>query len=585
MIERSWADIIVAVGAYSKVGQATFRECSPTRFEAGVLYVASSGPGIQSRVERFATALASAVKDTLGIDCRVALDDGPQGGPSGPTGTSPDGPGSGASNQRASGPADQQTYGSSDSGRDPNGSEDWPSDDAWQRAADDARSGHQSSASPGGEREGERPSSAARQGTPMSDGPRGGESAWQQHGAPREDAAQEPQWSDDSSGESFSGWQVAPIPGDDQDPEQDRDEQGAPHECEDGHTSTDPARDRAPSDAPTSASSGSSSDSKGAEPSGPHSNAAPSNEAPSNQASSSVVPQLERSIDEAVNSHGHLRVVPADGPSGDSAAPAPDEEASRAAELGGDTRPVAAESQGQDAASADGESASHPGRAPEREASEPAHDWSVAARSVGAPGRPVKGRECGWRYSGPESEDRATEHPSKWGQRTPHLTEVGGDSEGPAEDAQSNAAPRRTDKAERHLHAVTSDDAQDHAAQDQAAQGQPAQDQASPSQATESQTPPAENPRTDGPKPSFRERHAATIAASSTQSQEHQMARGRYGDVPVDPNAPEPPEDDWEDFEPSAQDEDVEDSAVFGQAAIETILGGRVLEERPHHRG
>lgn len=63
------------------------------------------------------------------------------------------------------------------------------------------------------------------------------------------------------------------------------------------------------------------------------------------------------------------------------------------------------------------------------------------------------------------------------------------------------------------------------------------------------------------------------------------MVRGRHGDVPVDPNAQEPPEDEWEGFVPSPHDEDIEDSSVFGQAAIEAILGGRVLEERPHHRG
>ncbi|WP_030015460.1 DNA polymerase III subunit gamma and tau [Curtobacterium sp. S6] len=520
MIERSWADIIAAVGTYSKVGQATFRECSPTRFDAGVLYVASSGPGIQSRVERFAPALANAVKDTLGIDCRVALDDGPQGGPSGPAGPSTPEP-----NRPVAGPPDAP--------RDANGSDDWPGDDAWQRAAHEASSGHQAQGSPRGEAQNPRPSATADNGTPISDGPRGGESAWRQHGAPREDA-QEPQWSDDSSGESFSGWQVAPIPGDDPAPDQDRGDQAPPEDSGSPHASAETAQ----SDTPAGMAGPTGSD---------------------------AAPRPEESADEASGSHAHLRVVPAEGSPEAHPAEATDEPVSPANASGAEAPRDIAGSQGPAPSPAHAEPSGHPGRAPEREPAEPAHDWSVAARSVGAPGHPVKGRECGWRYSGPESEDRATEHPSKWGQRTPHLTEVGGDSEMPAEDAQKGPSSRRTDKAERHLHAVKSDD--------------------EPGEAAENPNAADQSPQSEGYKPSFRERHAATIAANSTQPQEHQMARGRYGDVPVDPNAPEPPDDEWEGFEPSAQDEDVEDSAVFGQAAIETILGGRVLEERPHHRG
>ena len=37
-----------------------------------------------------------------------------------------------------------------------------------------------------------------------------------------------------------------------------------------------------------------------------------------------------------------------------------------------------------------------------------------------------------------------------------------------------------------------------------------------------------------------------------------------------------------EDFVPSADDESVEDSALHGRAAIERLLGGTLIDERPH---
>ncbi|MEU6857181.1 DNA polymerase III subunit gamma and tau, partial [Rothia kristinae] len=90
MIQRSWADVVAAVGSRSKVGQATFRECQPSRFEDGVLYVSSRGPGIQSRVQRYAGALSEALQEVLGISCQVAVDGGP--GPSDGGGRGPQGP-------------------------------------------------------------------------------------------------------------------------------------------------------------------------------------------------------------------------------------------------------------------------------------------------------------------------------------------------------------------------------------------------------------------------------------------------------------------------------------------------------------
>ncbi|NKE08479.1 MULTISPECIES: DNA polymerase III subunit gamma and tau [Kocuria] len=70
-------------------------------------------------------------------------------------------------------------------------------------------------------------------------------------------------------------------------------------------------------------------------------------------------------------------------------------------------------------------------------------------------------------------------------------------------------------------------------------------------------------------KPSFRERHAAQIAAARADSATKPPARGAEA-------SPD------EDFVPSDDDVAVENSGLQGRAMIEKILGGRLVEERPH---
>jgi DNA polymerase-3 subunit gamma/tau len=526
LVERSWADVVAAVGKRSKVAQATFRECRPARFENGVLYVASSGPGIQSRVERYAGALSEAVQEILGIACTVALDggapaagvqEGPggpgapggqggpgtSGGPSRPGGSSgaggPEGAGGGAP-QGASGPASTAggyaRSGGPEAG-DPAGrareeQHDWPGEEQWSRAAQQENSQtpeppRAPSAGRPGERE-DRPQ-------PLSEGPRGGDQAWQRHGEPSSNAA--PDWSEDESGEGFSDWAVATIPGG----EQQQDEPTSRLRVVPGEAERD-------EDDPWTGG-----DRRAGEPS-------------STTASLSVVPSPQ-----------------------EDAGPAPAEEAPN--------RGAADESAPADA---------------EEEPSRPAHDWSLAARQAGAPGRPVDGLRSGWGYSGPDGAAGASDHPSKWLQRKQHLTEVGDTGEGGAEGAspgpggpapepasapehqapatppQDGVAPAEAHERQRHLHAVRTEE-------------EPAPGPAAGEQRDQR---------------SFRERHAATIAAGA-------QGGPRGGERIVDPQAPEPP-DDWDDFVPEPEDEDIEDSALYGQAAVETILGGRVIDERPHHQ-
>ena len=472
LIERSWADIVAAVGNYSKVGKATFRECRPTRFDGGVLYVASSGPGIESRVERFASALSNAVRDTLGLECTVALDNGSPG----PGGSGPGGSGPGGNGPRRDGPGSQNPSGAGQpsTSSDPGGSpDDWPGEEAWTDAARRAQSSPSPVDAP--TTNSARPAdTGTAEDTAIPEGDRGGEEAWQKHGMPRssQDEDREPDWSEDSSGESFDGWKVARIPDDEDAPETETEEEpGADFGDLPGNTASHLRV--VPEDA-------------GAEPDGSD-----------HGDSGSSTPQPEEETKDA----------PSASPGGSTSS----------AQDADDAAPI---SPAQAPASAREESESS-GQGRERLSS---HDWSVAARQAGAPGAPLDGKDCGWGYSGPKGAANASEHPSMWGQRAPHLTEVTGGAAQAADQDAATVEPQQAGSSHersRHLHAVRDDE----------------------------------------------------------------QADDQQNNAPVDPGAPEPPDDEWENFVPSPHDEDIEDSSVFGQAAIETILGGRVLEERPHHQG
>ncbi|MDO4822317.1 MAG: DNA polymerase III subunit gamma and tau [Rothia sp. (in: high G+C Gram-positive bacteria)] len=73
-----------------------------------------------------------------------------------------------------------------------------------------------------------------------------------------------------------------------------------------------------------------------------------------------------------------------------------------------------------------------------------------------------------------------------------------------------------------------------------------------------------------GKKLSFRERHAAQIAAGQRAVQQAQ--------TPAPVEAPE-------DFTPSDDDAALESSVLIGQRAVEKILGGKVIDEQPLHQG
>ena len=79
--------------------------------------------------------------------------------------------------------------------------------------------------------------------------------------------------------------------------------------------------------------------------------------------------------------------------------------------------------------------------------------------------------------------------------------------------------------------------------------------------------PPAAQATAQRARPSWRERHAAEIAAA----RQHQ------------PGEPQATSGADEDFVASADDESIEDSALHGRAAIERLLGGILIDERPHN--
>ncbi|MDY6051867.1 MAG: hypothetical protein SPI83_05590, partial [Rothia sp. (in: high G+C Gram-positive bacteria)] len=117
--------------------------------------------------------------------------------------------------------------------------------------------------------------------------------------------------------------------------------------------------------------------------------------------------------------------------------------------------------------------------------------------------------------------------------------------------------------------AVQAQAAQAQAAQAQAAQAPTAQPQASAQQASAPQSKPAGG-QPGGKKLSFRERHAAQIAAGQRSVQQAQ--------APAPAEAPE-------DFTPSDDDAALESSVLIGQRAVEKILGGKVIDEQPLHQG
>nr|WP_167739474.1 DNA polymerase III subunit gamma and tau [Kocuria sp. JC486] len=92
---------------------------------------------------------------------------------------------------------------------------------------------------------------------------------------------------------------------------------------------------------------------------------------------------------------------------------------------------------------------------------------------------------------------------------------------------------------------------------------------AHPSSVSTLKTEPTRDPAAPTRKASFRERHAAHFAAAQAES-----ARS------ASPTADDSQGD--EEFVPSDDDLSVENSGLQGRAMIEKILGGRLIEERPH---
>ena len=96
----------------------------------------------------------------------------------------------------------------------------------------------------------------------------------------------------------------------------------------------------------------------------------------------------------------------------------------------------------------------------------------------------------------------------------------------------------------------------------------PASAPAAPSDAAESSLGSTGGPGT--PRRGWRERHAAAIAAASR------------GSANIAPPSTRSPGVDEENFVPGADDESLEDSSLYGKAAIERILGGMLIDERAH---
>ncbi|MEA5454974.1 DNA polymerase III subunit gamma and tau [Sinomonas sp. JGH33] len=119
------------------------------------------------------------------------------------------------------------------------------------------------------------------------------------------------------------------------------------------------------------------------------------------------------------------------------------------------------------------------------------------------------------------------------------------------------------------------------------AEAQTPREAASPSYAPAAAQPPAQ-PSRPAPGPAAQERPSPQPPAnggrplSMYQRLSQKAAQDRENDVVVQaPRGPAPSQPVVEDI-PSADDETIEASGVFGRAAVERILGGKLIEERAH---
>lgn len=378
---------------------------------------------------------------------------------------------------------------------------------------------------------------------PVAEGPRGGEEAWAQHGQPRTEAA--PQWSTDDWNNPVTSWDVAPIPSGDgsEDVAQQAEPQSAPPQSDGSQAPGSESQDTAPS-APLETADTSAQEDTYADAHPAAQVEADSSEAPSEE-------PAEHSLSEQVD--GEVEHLTPNTDAEDSQDARGDGSDSETQEVQGDSVPF--------------EQAQHAEQAPESSSEQ--GSLNNAAQSN--------------YYDGPTDEPYEDRE---------YIAGVGYADDAPGQvPATEQAAPAQQAASVQQTNAISSvpplaQPSQTPATQNRQGVGRPplapagveGESPATPSSsvptnpAQQAQPAPTEVAREmaePGRKLSFRERHAAQIAAGaqSAYAQQH----------------PEAVNDEPEEFVPSDDDTALEETVLIGQRAVEKVLGGIVIDEQPLH--
>ncbi|WP_237204447.1 DNA polymerase III subunit gamma and tau [Rothia nasimurium] len=547
LVRNSWADVVAQLP--SPYARAQFALCEPSKFEGGALFLRAE-LAVLKNVKSHLPLLQQALHQVLGLQVQLRGEikpSSPAHGEGGPADLGkPQGPQGNAPAPAEAAPVGQPPLTAAAAGQ--------------AQAAVRAPLAPQAQVAPTGPAASPQPVSAPVSApvhqppvaAPVAEGPRGGDQAWAAHGQPR--SPEPPAWSQDDWNNPVTSWSVAPIPSGDPDagpgatqaPAADLDAQAQAVAGQATPAPTPPVQGPGQEQVPVGPAGASA-------PAGPAEQGG--QQAPAQQAQADSVQPEPGSGPVAP-----VPVAPAQG------APEPVGQAAEA--------PVAHEYADYEGGYFDDAPADEPEyvagvgylspdqTGPEQPAqasqpnqeSQPSHPNQPSPADV-APGQPAPvapAQPAPAPAPAPASvpSGQPEPAPANYPSPAPGQEQEGGPTPvAPLAAAPLAGAPLAAPNAGEP--SAGSPTASEPASQPSSAQSGPAQGR--------------------GGKLSFRERHAAQIAAGQRAVQEAQ--------------APAPGAEAPEDFAPSDDDAALESAVLIGQRAVEKILGGKVIDEQPLHQG
>lgn len=585
LLRSSWPEIVSALAEIRRVAWAITVRGTPISYENSTLRIAFEGDGDIMNFPRFEGDVRTAIQNVVGLDCAVEAvrpgdtrgqHGGPAGGP--PPGSSGDPRGGGSGGR---GPAPRSTGGPGSSQEQPDYFREPEGFGVNRRRSNP--SGGQDSASPASRDASPAPARDASSGPSRSD--RGQDRRAGRSGERGRSASQEIHREPSGDDEPVTSWSVAPIPQPGVGTRTGGDRSGTgEHSAEESGTSTGarasasesaaaPSGEAAGTDSTTAPRPGTGPGSGSSTGHGPESDTAlgsgQATEPGSGQATAPGSAQGPESPSQAPTEHQAPQDAVQGGPSErpDASPPAPGEntpaDGSRPHSGGAQNPGGGTPGSGAPSSGIQGRGGQHRGeQSTENQSTEDQNHRDQGMGGVtpgGAGARPDRGPE----YWSPEEpppppEDEppadmydepgpaASSYPRR-GRRP----EGRGDGSGPVRDG-DRPDPHRTPGS-------------GGGAGERTASGR---EPASPSVHGGATPSPA-----GGQRRGWRERHAAAIAAATS------------GSPGIAPPSTRSPGVDEENFVPGADDESLEDSALYGKAAIERILGGMLIDERSHDTG